>query len=484
MAAGDIACSSSGSTSPGDCSQNYTANLAATQQAKAGEGLAALLAAGDTQYENGTLSEYQRYFTPSWGRPALRGVLRPALGNHEYQTRGAAGYFDYFSSIGVNVGARGQGWYSFDIGAWHLIALNSSDECRIVSCAAGSAQNTWLRSDLAATQQACVLAYWHHPISTMTAGRPIFSTLYSAGVDIVLAGHTHTYQSPRPVNADGGRDANGPYEVIVGTGGKSGGAYGLLKLTLHSGSADYRFVGSGASSSGTIPCRGAAPTPPPPPPPPKPVASFTVTTSGLTASFTDTSTNSPTGWTWSFGDGTSVNTTDPTPNPVHTYARAGTYTVRLTASNRTGSSTPVTQTVTVTPASPSPPGTPPGGPAPPDLGTAPLPTPSPPLVARAGTRRLSSVSALRARTIVRAAVHKRLRRWRLTSVTCRVTGKRKAACRFRARRGSRRASASGTVTLSTTGRSLGYRFTVRYVKGPRRTSTWSGRSSVSVSRSS
>ena len=97
MAAGDIACASPGSASPGDCSQTYTSNLALAQQAKAGEGLAALLAAGDTQYENGTLREYQQYFTPSWGRAALRGVLRPALGNHEYQTGGAAGYFDYFS---------------------------------------------------------------------------------------------------------------------------------------------------------------------------------------------------------------------------------------------------------------------------------------------------------------------------------------------------------------------------------------------------
>ena len=272
MAAGDIACASTGSASPGDCSQTYTSNLAIAQQANAGEGLAALLAAGDTQYENGTLREYQQYFTPSWGRAALRGVLRPALGNHEYQTGGAAGYFDYFGSIGVNVGARGQGWYSFDVGAWHLIALNSSDECRIVSCAAGSAQEAWLRADLAATQSSCVLAYWHHPIETMPRGRPIFSTLYSAGVDIVLAGHTHSYRSPRRVDADGGNDPNGPYQVIVGTGGKSGGTYGLLKLTLHSGSADYRFVGSGASSSGSIPCRGAAPTPPPPPPPPPPAA--------------------------------------------------------------------------------------------------------------------------------------------------------------------------------------------------------------------
>ena len=485
MAAGDIACASPGSASPGDCSQTYTSNLALAQQAKAGEGLAALLAAGDTQYENGTLREYQQYFTPSWGRAALRGVLRPALGNHEYQTGGAAGYFDYFRSIGVNVGTRGQGWYSFDVGAWHLIALNSSDECRIVSCAAGSAQETWLRADLAATQKSCVLAYWHHPIETMPRGRPIFSTLYSAGVDIVLAGHTHTYRSPRSVDADGANDPNGPYQVIVGTGGKSGGAYGLLKLTLHSGSADYRFVGSGASSSGSIPCRGAAPTPPPPPPPPPPAAAFTVTTSGLTARFTDTSTNTPTSWTWSFGDGTSAGASDPTPDPVHTYPRPRTYTVKLTATNRGGSSS-TTRMVTVTSQPAAAPASQPGPPVPPDLG-APSPSTPPvtPAIVVAGQGRLSSVTATRARAIVRAAARKRLRRWTLTSVTCRTTSRRRATCRFGARRGDRRISATGAVTLSSTGRSLGYRFTVRFVKSPRRASTWTGRSAVTAaSRSS
>ncbi len=478
MAAGDIACNAPGRSTPGDCSQIYTSNLALFQQSSP-EGLAALLAAGDTQYETGTLAEYQQFFTPSWGRAALRGVLRPALGNHEYDTSGASGYFNYFASIGVNVGARGQGWYSFDVGDWHLVALNSSDECRIVSCAAGSPQETWLRADLASTQKSCVLAYWHHPIGTMTAGRPIFSALYGAGVDIVLAGHTHTYRSPRRVNADGGPDPGGPYEVVVGTGGKSGGIYGLLKLTLHAGSADYEFVGSGSSDRGTMTCRGGAPPPPPPPPPPKPVASFTATSSGLTARFTDTSTNTPTSWTWTFGDGTGVGASDPTPDPVHTYARAGTYTVQLTAGNRGGSST-TRRTITVSPlpATPSPTIPPGGPPAPaPDAGVL-SPIPGPPPIVVAPDRRLSSVTTRRARSIVRGAARTRLRRWTLTSVTCRTAGRRKATCRFRAKLGGRRISATGTVTLSSTGRSLGYRFTVRYVKGPRRTSTWVGRARV------
>ncbi|HEV8153226.1 MAG TPA: hypothetical protein VGP78_09845, partial [Solirubrobacteraceae bacterium] len=126
MAAGDIACDNGGTATPGDCSQLYTSNLAITQK-NSPEGLAALLAIGDLQYENASLTEFGHGFGPTWGRPALRPVLRPVPGNHEYQTSGAAGYFDYFKSIGVSVGTRGQGWYSFDVGTnWHLIALNSS----------------------------------------------------------------------------------------------------------------------------------------------------------------------------------------------------------------------------------------------------------------------------------------------------------------------------------------------------------------------
>jgi hypothetical protein len=158
MAAGDIACSTPGSASPGLCSDVYTSNLALAQR-NSPEGLAALLAVGDTQYESGTTSEYANGFDLSWGRPELRGVLRPVPGNHEYVTAGAAGYFSAFAGLGVNVGTSGQGWYSYDIGSWHLIALNSSNGCSPVSCAAGSAQETWLKADLAATRQPCLLAY-------------------------------------------------------------------------------------------------------------------------------------------------------------------------------------------------------------------------------------------------------------------------------------------------------------------------------------
>lgn len=341
MAAGDIACDNAGTTTPGACSQRYTAGLALTQKSSP-EGLAALIAPGDLQYPVGGLSDFQTWFGTSWGQPALRSVLRPAPGNHEYQTSGAAGYFDYLSSVGVPAGARGQGWYSFDVGSWHFVALNSSNGCSPVSCVTGSAQETWLRSDLAATSQPCIAAFWHHTLATAPKLKDIWQDLYDAGADFVLDGHVHGYRKPVARNASGAADPNGPREVVVGSGGKSSGVYGLLKLTLHADGADWRFVGSGASDSGTATCHGA------PAPPAKPVAGFSSTTSGLDATFADTSSGSPTTWAWSFGDGTASSAQNP---PTHTYAQPGTYTVSLTATNGGGSST-VSRPVTVSAAGP------------------------------------------------------------------------------------------------------------------------------------
>jgi PKD repeat protein len=329
MAAGDIACASVGISSPGACSQAYTANLLTTQR-NSTEGLAAVLTLGDNQYESGGLADFRRYFDPTWGQ--LKSVLHPALGNHEYQTSGAAGYFDYFSQLGVPTGNRGEGWYSFDVGSFHLVALNSSNGCKPVSCAKGSPQELWLKSDLANTRQPCVLAYWHHPLSSVSAERDMWQDLYDAGADLVLVGHVHTYKKPVAHDASGSPDPRGPREVVVGTGGKSGGIYGALKLTLHDAGFDWRFVGSGATDSGSAACHG----------PVQPTASFTAAASGLTATFTDTSAGTPTGWSWDFGDGS----TAIAQNPTHAYAQAGTYTVKLTATNANGSAT-TTQQVTV-----------------------------------------------------------------------------------------------------------------------------------------
>ena len=334
MAAGDVACSNAGTTSPGACSQRYTAGLALQQQQTR---LDALIAPGDLQYENGGLSDFQKYFGTSWGVPALRGVLRPALGNHEYQTSGAAGYFDYFNSIGVGVGARGQGWYSFDVGSWHFVALNSSNACSPVSCAVGSPQETWLRADLAATTKPCIGAFWHHPLSSAPKLKDFWQDLMNVGADIVIDGHVHGYKNKPPHDASGSANPNGMREFVAGSGGKSSGVYGLLKLTLASNGADYRFVGSGASDSGTITCHGPAGGPS------QPVAGFTSSTSGLTATFTDTSTTTGTAtYAWDFGDSTSSTAR----NPVHAYTQDGTYQVKLTVTDAGGSDS-ITKPVTV-----------------------------------------------------------------------------------------------------------------------------------------
>jgi PKD repeat protein len=348
MAAGDIACGSPGSTTPGLCSQAYTANLLLSQK-HSSEGLAAVLPLGDNQYPSGALSDFLSYFDPTWGQ--LHGIMHPVLGNHEYDTAGAPGYFDYFAGVGVGTGNRGEGWYSYDIGSWHLIALNSSNGCSPVSCAKGSPQETWLRSDLASNTQPCLLAYWHHPLSYAPAEHDIWQDLYDARADLVLVGHHHGYDPPVAHDASGAPDPAGPREVVVGTGGADGGVYGVLKLTLHASSFEWRFVGTGATDSGSAVCHGRVlpPPPPPPPPPPSPTASFTATTSGLTASFTDTSTGAPTSWSWSFGDGS----TSTAQSPWHTYAQGRTFTVTLTATNASGNDT-ATRQVTVVAPPPSP----------------------------------------------------------------------------------------------------------------------------------
>jgi hypothetical protein len=233
-----------------------------------------ILALGDTVYEDGLAREFGRCYDPSWGRHRER--TRPVAGNHEYQTAEAADYFDYF---GEAAGTPGEGWYSFDLGEWHLIALNSNCEA-VGGCWPGSAQQTWLIDDLAANPAACTLAYWHHPRwssgsehGPVPATDQLWRTVHDAGVDLVLGGHDHVYERFVPMNAEGTPDPNGMVQFVVGTGGKSlygfdavlptsavhdASTFGVLRLTLRDGAYDWAFVpvaGGTFTDRGTALCR-------------------------------------------------------------------------------------------------------------------------------------------------------------------------------------------------------------------------------------
>jgi hypothetical protein len=265
-AAGDISCGSAATKN--SCHQQATSDLLV------GGGFTAVLTLGDNQYEKGALDAFQRYYDPTWGR--VRQITHPAIGNHEYGTKAAAGYFSYF---GAAAGPQ-KGYYSYDIGAWHLIALNSN--CGIVSCAAGSPQETWLKNDLEAHPASCALAYWHHPRFSSgghgndDATGPLFTDLYNAGADLVLVGHDHDYERFAPQTPVGAADpAFGVREFVVGTGGRSHysfhgikpnsqarneDTYGVLRLTLHPSSYDWRFIpeaGKTFADAGSGACHGA-----------------------------------------------------------------------------------------------------------------------------------------------------------------------------------------------------------------------------------
>lgn len=255
VGAGDIASSGSGDTA--------TAALL--------DGIAGtVFTTGDNVYTNGTTAEFNNYYAPTWGRHKAR--TRPAPGNHDYNTSGATGYYGYF---GANAGPSGQGYYSYNVGAWHVVSLNSN-----ISMAAGSAQEQWLRADLAASTARCTLAYWHHPLFTSganhapsTSTRPLYQALYDYNADVVLFGHNHQYERFAPQNPTGGLDtARGIRSFVAGMGGadhysfgtvqanseaRNSDTFGVLKFTLHPTSYDWQFVpeaGRTYADSGTTPC--------------------------------------------------------------------------------------------------------------------------------------------------------------------------------------------------------------------------------------
>ena len=234
---------------------------------------------GDNVYPDGAPAEFTDCYGPTWGRHKDR--TRPAPGNHDYHTSGAAGYFNYF---GAAAGDPSKGYYSFNLGAWHIISLNSE-----VGYGSGSAQEQWLKADLAANKSVCTLAYWHHPrFSTgqhgdSTRSQGFWQALYDNGADVILNGHDHTYQRFAPQNPGGQADpTRGIREFVVGTGGaglypfptnkptlevRNNTTFGVLKLTLHATSYDWQFVpiaGQTFTDSGTGNCvntSGTNPTP-------------------------------------------------------------------------------------------------------------------------------------------------------------------------------------------------------------------------------
>ncbi|MBF8290053.1 MAG: Metallophosphoesterase, partial [Chloroflexi bacterium] len=229
--------------------------------------------AGDNAYELGSAAEFRDCYGPTWG--AFRDRTYPAPGNHDYGTSGAGSYFSYF---GARAGPVAGGWYAYDLGDWRIYSLNSN--CAEVGCAAGSQQEQWLRADLAALPRACVLAYWHHPrFSSGQHGNgpevgPLWNALYDAGAEVVINGHDHDYERFAPQTPAGAADpARGIRQFVVGTGGASlrgfsttransevrnSTTFGVLKLTLSSGSYAWQFVPAGSGTftdSGTGTCR-------------------------------------------------------------------------------------------------------------------------------------------------------------------------------------------------------------------------------------
>jgi len=242
-----------------------------------------VFAAGDLAYEKGTAAEFQSCYGTTWGEFKAR--TRPTPGNHEYGEPTASGYFQYW---GAQAGPAGKGYYSYDLGSWHIVALNTNCAAQgLGGCDAGSPQEEWLRKDLAAHPDACVLAYGHHALFSSGVFKShavhselnvLWRDLYAAHASLVLVGHEHSYERFAPQDAEGHADPNGIREIVVGTGGRShdplgfptpnsevrnSDTYGVIKLTLTPGHYAWQFIpeaGKTFTDSGTGECpRRAAP---------------------------------------------------------------------------------------------------------------------------------------------------------------------------------------------------------------------------------
>jgi hypothetical protein len=287
-AVGDIACDPRSAAFRAAAGTGTECTMRATSRLVRRLGPTTVLTLGDTQYEDNAYWKYLASFDPTWG--ALKRIMHPTIGNHEYATPDAAGYFRYF---GPRAGAPQKGWYSFDLGRWHVVSLNS--ECgHVGGCGPGAPQREWLKADLAAHPAACTLAYWHEP--RFSSGQhgdaqqmaTIWNDLVAAHADVVLSGHNHDYErferlgrTPQGPGGLGGPqsfqspalDPHGVREFVVGTGGKNlygfkqaalagetvhnHDTYGVLLLTLRPRAYDWRFVPIGGRG-GTFTDSGSA----------------------------------------------------------------------------------------------------------------------------------------------------------------------------------------------------------------------------------
>jgi len=356
-ATGDIACDPASSGFNGGngvatrCHQQAVAALMTPE-------VVAVLPLGDIQYDCGSIEAFLASYDLHWG--VLKPITHPVVGNHEYLTTGrtgcnsgnagAAGYFEYF---GAAAGAPGSGWYSYDVGTWHLIALNT--QCSAAGgCSATSPQGLWLANDLATHASVCTLAYWHIPLFS-SGGRAsansksFWTQLYAAGADIVLTGHDHIYERFARQTQNGVADpVAGIRSFVVGTGGsnhtsianvaansevRDTSTFGALKLTLHPQSYDWQFVpeaGGSFTDSGGETCVGAGGNPSPSPSPgpsPTPTAS---PTAGATQTAPPTPTLAPTP------------TPGPTPTPAPAPTPSQTITLGPTADAHVSESSPDT----------------------------------------------------------------------------------------------------------------------------------------------
>jgi calcineurin-like phosphoesterase family protein len=222
-----------------------------------------VFAAGDLAYESGSPDEFEFCYGPTWGR--FKSRTKPALGNHEYVNPTAHGYFEYW---GAQAGPAGKGYYSYDLGDWHVVVLNTNCYAEnLGGCAAGSPQETWLKQDLAEHQHACILAYGHHALFSSGVFKKhavhpelkqFWEDLYAVHADLILAGHEHSYERFTPQDPEGHADPErGIREIVVGTGGRSHDllgfampnsevrewdTYGVLKLTLSPGKYAWEFI--------------------------------------------------------------------------------------------------------------------------------------------------------------------------------------------------------------------------------------------------